>query len=770
MNVFYPFSAKLTIVLFVATLLISGCSSSGDSGNNGAAVNTENTGNGDGTSTDNANTAQNEDNTAAVESNTPSAGSDSLDKNTTRINFEVTVPVYVSDELQVLIGWGDKELSAAWNRDEFWTASDDLPSDTDINVNVRFSDGNGAITLGSVARVIRTGTNASELIEITADDFDTESWDNDGDGVSNLDELRIGTDPLADVPLEPVQIRLELLSDKTYRISWDPSAGAQFYRVLENPDGVSGYSVISDDLNASTQRFDHRVALFNRTSARYLVQACNASECVDSTEQAVSGSLWNAIGYVKASNAENFDNFGSAVSLSADGSTLAVAAYAEDSASPGINGNQNDNSALSSGAVYVFVHNNGGWQQQAYLKASNADKDDLFGFSMNISLSATGDTLVVGAPAEQSSATGINGDQNNNSAARSGAAYVFQRINASWEQQAYIKASNTGEIDRFGASVSLSGNGTLLAVGATTEDGAATGINGNDANDAAPDAGAVYLFELSNGSWHQIAYVKASNAQAWKEFGGSVSLSADGSTLAVGSAREDSSATGVDGNQNNDDLPDAGAVYVFTQENGEWQQQAYVKASNPAVGDAFGRVVSLSANGNTLAVGANFENGGSSGVNGNQLNRSATSAGAVYIFERSNGSWQQQAYIKASNPNRDDRFGGAISLSADGNGLAVGATYEQSLATGINGNQSDNSALYAGAVYWFLRTNDNWQQRAYLKASNADPRDYFGASVSLSADGSTLAVGATRESGAATGIQGNQSDDAAPSAGAVYLY
>ena len=130
-------------------------------------------------------------------------------------------------------------------------------------------------------------------------------------------------------------------------------------------------------------------------------------------------------------------------------------------------------------------------------------------------------------------------------------------------------------------------------------------------------------------------------------------------------------------------------------------------------------------------------------------------------------------YIKASNTDGDDRFGNVFSLSADGNTLAVGLWTENSVATGVNSDQSDNSVLCAVAVYMFKRHNGEWRSQAYLKASNTDRqggRGGFGRSVSLSADGGTLAVGADGESSAAIGINGDQYGDFAADAGAVYLY
>ena len=98
-------------------------------------------------------------------------------------------------------------------------------------------------------------------------------------------------------------------------------------------------------------------------------------------------------------------------------------------------------------------------------------------------------------------------------------------------------------------------------------------------------------------------------------------------------------------------------------------------------------------------MGTNSEDSNATGVNGNQADNSASDSGAVYVFTRSGSSWSQQAYVKASNTEANDNFGISVALSADGNTLAVGAYGEDSNATGINGNQADNSASSSGAVY-----------------------------------------------------------------------
>jgi len=334
----------------------------------------------------------------------------------------------------------------------------------------------------------------------------------------------------------------------------------------------------------------------------------------------------------------------------------------------------------------------------------------------------------------------------------------------------YFKASNTGAGDYFGFSVALSGDGNTLAVGAYGEDSNATGIGGNQADNAASTSGAVYVFTRSGSTWSQQAYVKASNTGAGDGFGISVALSGDGNTLAVGAYGEASNATGIDGNPADNSANRSGAVYVFNRSGSTWSQQAYVKASNTEADDQLGFSVALSGDGNTLAVGAYAEASNSIGIGGNQADNSASFAGAAYVFTRSGSTWSQQAYVKASNTGAGDYFGISVALSGDGNTLAVGAAQEASNATGIDGNPADNSASASGAVYVFTRSGSTWSQQAYVKASNTEANDQFGISVALSGDGNTLAVGANQEASNANGIGGNPADNSAGASGAVYVF
>ena len=463
--------------------------------------------------------------------------------------------------------------------------------------------------------------------------------------------------------------------------------------------------------------------------------------------------------YVKASNTDGEDEFGFSVALSGD--TLAVGASYEDSAATGINGAQTNTGASDSGAVYVFTRSRAGvWSQQAYLKASNTNGGDRFGYSVALS----GDTLAVGARGEGSAATGINGDQTDNSAWDPGAVYVFTRSSAGiWSQQAYLKASNTDGGDQFGHSVTLYQD--TLAVAAPFEDSAATGINGDQTNNGAWNSGAVYIFTRSSGgAWSQQAYLKASNTGGWDWFGHSVALYQD--TLAVAAPLEASAAMGINGDQTDNNAGGSGAVYVFTRSPaGVWSQQVYLKASNTDEGDQFG--FSLALYEDTLAVGALGEASAASAINGDQTDNSAEESGAVYVFTRSTaGAWFQEAYLKASNTDRFDRFGHSVALDEDT--LAVGALGEASTATGVNGDQTNNSASDAGAVYLFSRSFAGiWAHQAYLKASNTDEGDHFGVSIAL--DENTLAVGASEEESAVTGIDEDQTNNEATQSGAAYV-
>lgn len=460
-----------------------------------------------------------------------------------------------------------------------------------------------------------------------------------------------------------------------------------------------------------------------------------------------------------------------------------------------------------------------------YFKASNTNTNDWFGWSM--ALSADGSTLAVGASRESSKARGINGDQENNSVFGAGAVYVFYLHDGQWQQQAYIKASNTEQPvtdedgttrirlnDRFGYDLALSDDGNTLAVSALLEDGNSTGINGDQENNVGTNSGAVYTFARTGSDWTQTAYIKASNTGAAPEeteeaeeestedevadedpanevalnpgdrFGYRLALSGDGLTLAVSATGEASAGRGVNSDTQSDNTaPNAGAVYVFTLGDAGWSQQSYIKASNTEAGDLFGSSLALSQEGNRLAVGAIGEDSAATGVAGNQADNNATSAGAVYLFTRTQDSWTQEAYLKPSETYTkvpaqvQQRFGSSVAMSGDGNLLAVGAIGDLSRASGADADPADfdlsdpdTVALNSGATHIFSRAEGTWSQTAYLKASNSANGIEFGNHLALSSDGRQLLVTAWREDSSAKGVGEDQNLTDAPNSGAAYLF
>ena len=338
-------------------------------------------------------------------------------------------------------------------------------------------------------------------------------------------------------------------------------------------------------------------------------------------------------------------------------------------------------------------------------------------------------------------------------------------------------------------------NGDSLAVGAIGENSNESIITNGltaSADNSFSRSGAVYVYKRTNAIWEQEAYIKASNNAAESgfdvgdQFGWNVSL--DGNSLAVGVPSEDSSqltiTNGPSATSNNLNL-NSGAVYIYKRFGALWQQEAFIKAVNVdsydmgsgpiyTNDDQFGHSISLSAD--TLVVGSINEDSAetfiSNGATASFDNTSANS-GAVYVYRRVAGIWGQEAYIKASNSETGDAFGHNVVIK--GNHIVVGVPLESSNQTTITQGafaaSSDNSSWASGAVYIYKRTGSNWDQEAYIKASNNDSQDYFGSSIAFSGD--TLAFGANNESSDQIIITNGDTastNNSVSNSGAVYIY
>lgn len=441
------------------------------------------------------------------------------------------------------------------------------------------------------------------------------------------------------------------------------------------------------------------------------------------------------IAYLRASNAEAGDQFGLALAMSADGTTLAVAAPTEAGGDNVINGNEASNTSPDAGAVYVFVRSGTQWTQQAYVKPTNTDAGDQFGWA--VALSADGNTLAVGARHEDGN--GIS--QANNTTSNSGAAYVFTRAGTTWSQQAYLKALAPNDSDELGSSLALSGDGNTLIVGAPLADSPAV------------DAGAAFLFTRTGTTWSVPTQLVAPNADAGDSFGFQVALSGDGLTAIIGATRE-SSASASQPTDNS--LSQAGAIYTFTA---PWTTGTLLKASNPMDTANFGYSVAASHDGSTIAAGAIDERSNARGFNGNQADRSALRSGAAYVL--AGAQHASQAYAKAPNADAGDSFGWSLALSGDGNILLVGAPDEAGAASGVDGDPGSNTLANAGAAYIAVRTGTQWSWSHYLKAKTPGASDTLGWSVAMSANATIFAAGAPGDDG-----PGDTSTDS----GAAYVY
>jgi len=551
----------------------------------------------------------------------------------------------------------------------------------------------------------------------------------------------------------------------------------------------------------------------------------------------LNGTIWTQDGYLKASTPQAFSRFGWSVALSSDGSrifvgspfrngglgyvhvfhagdvnmwtevtilsppnahpggsyyfgwtiaidetatTLAIAAIDEDTPESGVTTPSLIGGGPAFGAVYVF---NGNYTLDAFMKPPPASELSFFGNAL--SLSSSGDVLVISTPFDHS-----------NGLPAVGRVYIFERKSSVWILDTVLMPPPPiAPVLFYGVAVALHTDGNFLIVGSSREFGASRGVNPvREGNEGSLQwAGAVHMYSRSNTSnWksESPAYFKPSNTDEVMEFGVNIGISLDGTI--VSAAPGDSSSPGSAGLVTYADGFYSGAIFVFSLVSEDEanvsvpplptksillpdQTILFFKASNTVAAGAFGRSAAISGDGLTLVVGSPGEGGLGRGVNADPSLLGGNDAGAAYVYSKdSAGKWVFDTYIKSSNAASNQFFGMALSLSADGHTLAVGAFGDSSLSSGVNGDDSDTSGEYVGACFIFHRHEGNWTQIAYIKASNPGSYDLFGnlGGVSVSGDGMTVAVASIQESSSARGVdpEGGQALNDFTNAGAVYLF
>lgn len=490
---------------------------------------------------------------------------------------------------------------------------------------------------------------------------------------------------------------------------WDPVPGAYTYWLLEkpyNPSRRTFFERIQDRIPRTRTRAAVAVAVhdYEWWDTKYAIEACNAAGCTRSAEFGVLDLMLDAIGYIKASNAEAGDRFGQGVILSADGSTLAVSAPGEDSAATGVNGNEADNSSPDNGAVYVFRRTGRVWAQEAYLKPGVSQPGQAFGAAADtptktLAISSDGSWLAIGAPARGTTL------------ANAGAVYLFRRDAGGWTLATTLQSTNPTANDQFGLSVDMSLDGRTLKVSSLNPIG----------RDGIPE-GRTHLYTRPADTWQHAVTLAPYHAG---DVCPTVRMSTNGSTL-LAACRQRSGSYAISLRRFGDawlpiaESPMSGvatpgqlmaldhhATRLWIAERGtlaryQWANGTWVRGTAQGQIGPPGSVEFDSAGDNAAYADIRSDLAGEGPVRnyfagGNQH-------GAVLTFRwhaAANPAHQPRFLLKAPNPDYLDGFGTSMSFSGNGRIFAVGAPGEDSAARGIDGDRTDNSAVDAGAVYLY---------------------------------------------------------------------
>jgi trimeric autotransporter adhesin len=494
---------------------------------------------------------------------------------------------------------------------------------------------------------------------------------------------------------------------------WEPVPGAYTYWLLEKLHDRAYFTPIQERMPRTRTRAALALAVhqFNWWQSRYIIAACNSAGCTRSAVIDPLDFMLDTIGYFKASNTDAGDRFGRSLTMSADGTTLAVAAPGESSSATGVNGNQADNSSANSGAVYVFRRTGRRWAQEAYLKGGVNHPEQGFGapvdtLTRTLAISADGTWLAVGAPAEGPVP------------ARAGAVYLFKRDTlGGWSLFTTLRAPSRIANDQFGFSVDMSQDGRTLKVSSLApRDGA-----GNP-------AGRTHIYVRPGDTWqHSVTLAPYYAGDACP----TVRMTGNGKAL-LAACR--ASATG-----------DLRAI-TLRLIGDAWLRVAQF----PLRGFKPGQPLAINYHGTRLVI---FEG-----------------PGQVGRYYWANGAWVLDATYIGS----DDEATWSTSLEFDNNGdnFAVSDTISFTAGAGV---LRENSCCgnQEGAAYmwqWVEESRPKWQPRPTVKAPNPQFQDLFGTAMALSGNGRIFAVGAPGEDSAARGIDGDRTSETAEDAGAVYLY
>ena len=284
--------------------------------------------------------------------------------------------------------------------------------------------------------------------------------------------------------------------------------------------------------------------------------------------------------------------------------------------------------------------------------------------------------------------------------------------------------------DRFGFSTAIDGDYAMI--GAHLED--------EDASDGSfvLNAGAAYIFKRSFCKWNPIQKLVASDRDEDDQFGSQVAMLGDYAFV----------STYLEDEDENGDNPilDAGAVYVFKNNNGIWVQTQKLVAPDRSEEDFFG--YSLSVSGDYLVVGAYREDEDANGLN------TLFSAGSAYVYKNENGTWNFMQKIVPNDRGIVEQFGFSVSIKDDL--IAVGAYQDR------EDENEQNPMNASGSVYLFYFNGIQWDQIQKICSPERTPGNNFGYNIQISEN--ELFVGVPREARDITG------SNPMPFTGAVYRF
>lgn len=498
---------------------------------------------------------------------------------------------------------------------------------------------------------------------------------------------------------------------KQLRLTWTIDAQPHHYRVELNPDGASGFAPLdTGEIAGDAASVELETALHLRywEAARYQLVALDAQgeELARSAEIPVAQvPVEPMIGRLRATNSGPADSalntgdlFGDSLAISGSGNILAVGKPGDASGSA----DPDDDSQPGAGAVFVYEDTGTGWKV-TYLKGNSPIAGDAFGST--VAMSGDGNWLAVSAPGENYPGETFFG----------GALYLFERSGDRWLQRNRIALDpEIYPASRFPFNLALSQDGNVLAAGDIFEavfvyslesgrvmETQVVPRNAEDGNRAfaqslalsasgdrlavgamtvaqASDPGAVYIYERAGGEWQQTSVIEGS---AGPGFASALALSAQGDLLAVADINDHHIGSGVNPPRSVASFAVSGAVYLLRESAGQWQEEAFIKATNNPLGTnsssvsfPFGASLALSADGNVLVVGAPKESSAATGVSAApSWDDSMRNAGSAYLFLRENGTWREGNYIKPPETGCGKHFGSTAAISADGRSLALAA-------------------------------------------------------------------------------------------------